>query len=241
MEACFTIPAVVIGIGLGSYLTGLASSALLSEDMEEAEKRQKIETTLRYLKHKDVPYFFQRIVLEYYWNSGDSNTNDIMDSLPGPIQLRLSLLLNRHLLTTIPMLKQLELNCILLLMQNLASERFLPGEFVYRIGDEPSHLLFVQSGRVSMLLNEDFVYNSLNKGDMFGHVAMFNDEPHTVSAKCTDYSDILYLDKVQFQEQSKLYYRFQDYISSEVKREERAIEASRKNYEKHAKKLKKDG
>ena len=51
----------------------------------------------------------------------------VMDRPPA-IQLRLSLLLNRELVKQIPLLKQLELNTIVALMQTLVSQMYLPGK-----------------------------------------------------------------------------------------------------------------
>lgn len=69
-----------------------------------------------------------------------------LQDLPPAIQLRLSLLLNRELVKNIPLLKQLELNTIVALMQTLQSRMYLPGDFVFKIGEKGEALYFVKTG-----------------------------------------------------------------------------------------------
>lgn len=61
----------------------------------------------------------------------------------------MTLLLNRELLKFVPALRQLDLNCIISLMQCLNSKVYLPGEFVFKAGDSGTHLYLVKTGRLS--------------------------------------------------------------------------------------------
>lgn len=61
-------------------------------------------------------------------------------------QARMTLLLNRELLKFVPALRQLDLNCIISLMQCLNSKVFLPGEYIFKAGDSGTHLYLVKTG-----------------------------------------------------------------------------------------------
>jgi hypothetical protein len=69
-----------------------------------------------------------------------------MHDLPLAIRQQLSLLLNRELVANIPMLRSLDLNTVVGLMQNLNSRIYLPGEFVFHVGWPCEYLYFIKTG-----------------------------------------------------------------------------------------------
>lgn len=118
-EAIFTVMATLLGICLSSYIISIITSALTpNEDDEDEIAQRKTEALIFFMRRREVPLFFQRIIVDYYEAKGfQDQRSSPLDDVPPIIGVRLSLLLNRHLITTIPMLQSLDLNTILLLMQ----------------------------------------------------------------------------------------------------------------------------
>jgi CRP-like cAMP-binding protein len=235
-EAVFTITAVLVGILLSSYVIGLTNSALASADPEEEEKRLRMDKMLGFLKRNNIPTFFQRVVINFYENEGEKSTEQILDNLPAPISVRMSLLLNRHLINIIPLMHGLPLNCILLLMQLLTLTVHLPGHYVISSGDDPTTLYFVKKGSVQISVDrEGMPIRALAPGDMLGHIALFHRRPHALYARCVGYAELLSLDVTHYDEACKEFEDFRDAVSNEVKREEKAMDAALKNLNRHNK------
>jgi hypothetical protein len=64
--------------------------------------------------------------------------------LPEMIQQRLSLLLNRDIIKDVPVLRQIDFESILDIMQNLKAQTYMPGEFVYKENESGDYLYFVK-------------------------------------------------------------------------------------------------
>lgn len=114
---------------------------------------------------------------------------NVLTGLPPAIQLRLALLLNRELVKNIPLVKQLELNTIVGLMQTLSSTMYMPGEYVFKAGEKGDHLYFVKNGRLEVLLL-DHAVSQLQKGEMFGQVALTTDGVHEFNVRAAVYSEV---------------------------------------------------
>jgi len=65
-EALFTIFVTITGIFMASYVLGLVAGVFVADDAEEEEKREKLEGMLGFLKRKNIPEYFKRLVVEYY-------------------------------------------------------------------------------------------------------------------------------------------------------------------------------
>ena len=153
-EAIFTIFCYLVGIFLNAYVIGSAGSALQSMDQDKNEQRQLMDRIITYMKRRQLPAYFQRIILDFYnYMSAKHSEQGILTDLPPAIQLRLSLLLNRELVKNIPLLKQLELNTIIGLMQTLQSTMYMPGEHVLKTGEKGEFLYFVKNGQLEITLD----------------------------------------------------------------------------------------
>jgi hypothetical protein len=171
VESCFSVLVFLIGIFMNAIVIGSAGSALQSLDAEKTQRRQLMDRIITYMKKRKLPTYFQRIILDFYDYMSEKHSEEgILTDLPQTIQLRLSLLLNRELVKNIPLLKQLELNTIISLMQTLQSRMYLPGEYVFKIGDRAECLYFVKSGQIEVLMDAENAIQMLHKGDMFGQV-----------------------------------------------------------------------
>lgn len=154
VEAIFTIFCYLLGIFLNAYVIGSAGSALQSMDQDKNEQRQLMDRIITYMKKRQLPAYFQRIILDFYnYMSAKHSEQGILTDLPPAIQLRLSLLLNRELVKNIPLLKQLELNTIIGLMQTLHSTMYMPGEHVFKTGEKGEFLYFVKNGQLEITLD----------------------------------------------------------------------------------------
>eukprot|EP00952_Eustigmatos_sp_NYUAD-ZCMA_P002137 9556-Eustigmatos_ZCMA.PRE.1 len=103
---------------MNAVVIGSASSALQSLDAEREARRQRMERIATYMARHKIPPYFRRIVVDYYDYMSDRAADvGALTELPPVIRSRLQLLLHRDLLDTIPLLRSLDLQAIVILMQ----------------------------------------------------------------------------------------------------------------------------
>ncbi|GMI14542.1 hypothetical protein TrLO_g4902 [Triparma laevis f. longispina] len=236
-QALFSILTIILGIAMSALVIGTAASALASMDAEAIHKRRNLDKVVRYMKKRKLPSYFQRIIVDFHEYMAEKPSQDeLMVGLPEPIKLRLSLLLNRDLVKDIPMLKQLPIGPIIGLMQKLSSEIYLPGEFAITAGDVGGTMHFVRSGELDLLLDDNqTIVQSLNEGDLFGHIAVIEHAPHSHSVRAVKYSEVTSLTATAYFSIVKESDKFEELITLEAIRQENLIAAAKKNVERYPK------
>ncbi|GAB5034433.1 transcriptional crp fnr family [Nannochloropsis oceanica] len=235
-EAIFTIFCYLVGIFLNAYVIGSAGSALQSMDQDKNEQRQLMDRIITYMKKRQLPAYFQRIILDFYnYMSAKHSEQGILTDLPPAIQLRLSLLLNRELVKNIPLLKQLELNTIIGLMQTLQSTMYMPGEHVFKTGEKGQSLYFVKNGQLEITLDNVNVISNLQKGEMFGQVALTTDSNHDFNVRAAVYSEVLSLPREAYEDLSAESEKFMELVEMEAIKQEQFIVKAQKNMQRLAK------
>jgi hypothetical protein len=236
-EAIFSVFVIICGIIMSALVIGTAASALASMDAEAIRRRRALDKVIRYMKKRKLPSYFQRIIVDFHEYMAEKPSQDeLMSGLPEPIRLRLSLLLNRDLVKDIPMLKQLSIGPIIGLMQKLSSEIFLPGEFALTAGDVGGYMFFVRSGEMDLLLEDNAtIVQSLNEGDMFGHIAVVENCVHNHSVRAVKYSECTSLTQKAYMGICKESEKFEELVTLEAMRQEALINAALKNVTRFAK------
>lgn len=237
VEVAFTIVCVLVGIIMNAYVIGSAGSALQNLDAEKNQRRQQLDRIITYMKRRKLPSYFQRIILDFYEYFGDKSSEDnILTDLPGPIQFRLSLLLNRELVKNIPVLRTLEFKTIVALMQHLTSKMYLPGEFIFKVGDHGDYLYFVKTGQLELIIAESGqVIMSLLRGDMFGQQALTNGQPHDINCRAVVYSEVLHLEAATYFDLADQSCKLSEMVEFEAIKQDGTIQRSKKNLSKFQK------
>ena len=242
-EAIFTITCVLIGILMNAVVIGSAGSALQSMDAEKIQRRQQLDRIITYMKRRKLPSYFQRIILDYYEYFGDKASQDtILADLPETIQQRLSLLLNRDIVKNVPILRQIEFESILDLMQNLKSQTYMPGEFVYKVDEPGEFLYFVKSGQLEVVLPDmKTVVMSLLRGDICGQDALTDDDKHHANVRAVVYSELLLLETQSYRRLAQNSEKFLEMVENEAIKEASMITKAEKNINKFSKVFKMGG
>ncbi|NJN99734.1 MAG: DUF4115 domain-containing protein, partial [Anaerolineales bacterium] len=86
-------------------------------------------------------------------------------------------------LADIPLLENLSDRERSLLAQHLTPQRYFAGEAIYRSGDLPTGLFFIEQGTVRLLGETDADYTELADGEAFGEMAVLSNKPHSNTAQ----------------------------------------------------------
>ena len=81
-EAVFTVVIFLSGIAMNAGVIGSASTALQNLDEEKTRRQQLIDRIIGYMKKRELPAYFQRIILDYYrYMSQKHSEEGILDDL----------------------------------------------------------------------------------------------------------------------------------------------------------------
>jgi hypothetical protein len=126
---------ILLGVLMYAVIIGSASSALSSLDSDSTEKRNKLDGINEYMRQRNVPQGLRKRIREFYeymWSSHQSlDHGGIMAELHDTLRLQLHIALNRKLILSIPMFKEItDSSCLIDIIERLKPKIFIPGEFV---------------------------------------------------------------------------------------------------------------
>lgn len=84
------------------------------------------------------------------------------------------------------------------IFRRLESTVVRKGDYVFRQGDEPSHIYIVKSGAIDLLFSDNHVVlekKELRVGECFGHVALISMNKHTLAAVAIEDAEIIVLSR----------------------------------------------
>gem|GEM_PF-520942 len=89
-------------------------------------------------------------------------------------------------LAQIPFLQDLSIRERALVAQYLSPQRYASGEAIYRSGDHPTGLFFIEQGSIRLLGDTDDDYTELGSGEAFGEMAVVSGKAHANTAQAAN-------------------------------------------------------
>ena len=86
-------------------------------------------------------------------------------------------------LTEVPLLKDLSQRERILIAERLSPQRYNSNEAIYRSGDLPTGLYFIEKGTVRLMGDSDEDYAEVMRGDVFGEMSVISAKPHSNTAQ----------------------------------------------------------
>jgi hypothetical protein len=229
-EYIFTIVAIVVSLIMYSSIISTVSAYVSNEGGEVAQKRVMREKVVAYLESRRVPFFFQKVILDYFahrWDtpgtvgvSGKSAEQELLGDLPPAIRSHLSMIVNRDIIARLPIFHLMPIAVYLRQMKRLKTTVFLPSEFIIRQGDVGDSIFFVTRGKVDAVLpNGITVFATHKPGDIFGEHSLLWLSKRDASYRAVNFVDTFEMTRPDFTE---LYITAPDFI-----REVQRIDATR--------------
>jgi voltage-gated potassium channel len=95
---------------------------------------------------------------------------------------------------------------------------YLPGDYIFRAGDQGKEMFFIGRGTVEILgKDEESVQATLGDGQFFGEVALVKGQPRNASVRAVGYCDLYALDKDTFDRIIAHHPGFKEHIDQMVK------------------------
>ncbi|MBE7551113.1 MAG: cyclic nucleotide-binding domain-containing protein [Anaerolineales bacterium] len=83
----------------------------------------------------------------------------------------------------IPLLENLSERERSLIARHLSPKRYFAGEAIYRSGDQPTGIFFIEQGMVRLIGETDADYTELAEDEAFGEMAVLSNKPHSNTAQ----------------------------------------------------------
>jgi hypothetical protein len=218
-ESCVAVLFVLFGIAFTAIFYGQTMSLIHSLNSKSLEYRSKMEDVNTTMEHLQLPRKLRERVNRYFWycwyrysNFTNKGVSTFLSELSEPLAMEVQLVCHSNLIGNIPLFTGANTNVMRHVMMSIESEIFLPGDYVFRAGDEASKLYMIQNGSVDILSGDEEVIVTLGDGSYFGEVALLTDVKRTASAKALQYVTCDTLDKHHFNEIRGMYSDFNNFI-----------------------------
>jgi CRP-like cAMP-binding protein len=103
-------------------------------------------------------------------------------------------------LASIPLLQDLSPRERSLVAPYLIPRQYAPGATIYRSGDQPTGLFFIEEGAIRLLGDTDDDYTELAAGETFGEMAVISHTPHSNTAQAATQTILWQLNPTDFGE-----------------------------------------
>ncbi len=212
-ELIYTMFVQIVGVGMYGYVIGNVASLLANLDMAKAAFQGRMEEINSYMRAKRLPLTMQAKIRSYYdymWETHQSTGEEsTLDKLPLSLSLEVQLYLNRGILTKVPFFRDADEIFIREIITKLRQHTFLPGDLVMRKGEFGDCMYFINSGHVSVLINDDkTVVAVLQAGSHVGEMSLIAGGTRNASVRSEEYCEVYELSKDRFDELRAKYPKF---------------------------------
>ena len=202
-QIIYTMVIMFLGVGVYGYVIGNIASLLANLDVAKAQQRKKIEEMTNFFGYRNISQRVQNKVRDYYehiWaNEMTLGETALLEDLPRPLQIQISLELNRDILEKVPLFKNASEEFISALALRLKPAVYMPKDYIIKKGETGDEMYFISHGDVQVVAEDgQTVYATLSDGAFFGEMALVMDSPRSASIRAVDFTDVYTLDKATF-------------------------------------------
>lgn len=219
-QMIYTCFVQVMGVGVFGYVVSNMTSLLSRKDAAREHHMDNLEKIENFMRSHEIPTDIRHRVRSYYqylWkNKKGQQDQNILKSLPRKIQSELLLHINRPILEKVPILKDASPELVEDLMHHLEAHVYIPGEKIFRIGDEGEAMYFIYKGAIEISAPDKTIKALLHEGDFFGEMALLEDRKRTATARATQFCELYVLKKEDFNRAMTNYPEFLEHIHNVV-------------------------
>jgi voltage-gated potassium channel len=225
-QRIYAMAVMIFGVGVYGYIIGNVANILANIDPAKAHYLQNMERLTAFMNYRSIPPELQTRIRDYYtylWEkrlSYDEST--LVSALPPSLQTDVSLFLKRDILEKVPLFRGASDEFIREIALQMRPVVFMPGDFVYRAGEQGNDMYFITRGAVEVIANGS-LQATLKEGDFFGEISLVLSQPRTASIRAVSFCDLYRLDREMFNRVLSHYPDIAAQIESTAKaRQERA-------------------
>lgn len=206
----------VTGVGVFGFILSNVAGLLARSDAareHHMDNLDRVETFMRLHRTPDELRSKIRSYYHYMWvNKKGYQDDTLMGDLPAKIQSELILHINRPIIQKVSFLQDADSELLEELMHEMKPRVFVPGERIFKAGDEGDALYFIQSGAVEIVSRENNLIATLGEGACFGEMALISNSPRSATARAAGFTDTFVLHKEAFDRVTRTHPQFRDHL-----------------------------
>ena len=176
----FAITVMFAGAVLNSILFG--QMAMLLQNMNRAGNlfQAKLDSVNEFMRNSHLSHDLKERVhqyVEYQWKSSRVlNREGFLRDLSYPLYKEINLMLHGHLINSVPLFKDVDADCMVMLTCSLKPIVFLPNDFIIREGQVGTQMYFLRIGQCKVTCDKmrEHVLARLHTGDYFGETGVLS-------------------------------------------------------------------
>ncbi len=198
-QRLFAVGVEILGIGVYGYVIGNIASILSKRDPAKAHYLENLEKLTALLHYRKLPLELQDRIRDYYaymWRQRMGfDEAEFLHGLPRSLQDEVSRHLKQEVIEKIPLFKGADEAFVRDVARHLRPLVLVPGDCLFRQGDEGHEMYFVVRGRLAVVDAGERHISELRDGDFFGEIALFSNKPRTASVRALGYCDLYSLSR----------------------------------------------
>ncbi len=219
-QMLFTCGVQVTGVGVFGFILSNMASLMARRDAAREHHMDNLDKVESFMRTHRIPTDTRSKVRSYYhymWQHKKGyRDHSALEDLPKKIQSELFFHINKPVLEQVPFLKGASHDLVEDLMNELEIRVCVPGEKVFRIGDDGDAMYFIYKGAVDILANDGHLIAHIKEGSFFGEMALLRGGQRIAAAQATQFCDLHVLKKEAFEKVCQKYPEFLQHIRSVV-------------------------
>lgn len=212
-EYLFASGVMLVGASVYAYVIASFASIVGQINARHSQFQQRAQFVTGFLHRQGLPEHLIARVENYYHNRWvryeDYNQDELLRDLPQALELEVKAALARQVVENVPLLRGASQVIRDRLLSKFLFEYVDPQSFVLREGERNQRIIFVIDGALDIYFEGEIV-GRLKQGDYFGNQSLILDEASTASVVAVSYSELMYLNRNDYEEIKALYPEFVD-------------------------------
>jgi len=237
VENGYMVLVMVFGIIMNACIIGSVASLLAATDTKTALLKQRRDDMSQFMKENNVPFVLSEKVLQYYsylWSSS-SSSNGLWGDLSTSLKTSLNASVMKRCLSKCPLFRDLSSHFIVALSNILTDHLvvLIPGEILFKEGDEGTAMYFVNRGEVTIFkinpkTHAHVAITKIAPGGFFGEVAIVHHTVRAAGAKAKTFCELYVLESHKLDLLLENYPSFKKTIADHIERLKRDRRGSKK-------------
>lgn len=212
LEYIFTMLVMLFGASLFAYSIGVVSSLISSMNFHYNKYWENVDQYKSFLVEKKVPISTSRKINAYYeyiWDKhrGIPKQQSLFSELSKPLKVELLNSIIGDCLKDLMFFKESSKNLKNELILSLDTSAITPDMLICQEGEPGKDIYIISEGHVDVYFQGE-LYDSLERGDVFGLLPVLFNEKTTASIRSKTYLEIFSLSKADYERIKKDYPEF---------------------------------
>ena len=220
-QMLFATGVQLTGVAVFGYVLSNVASLMARADAAREHHMNNVDRVETFMHSHRVPDNIKSRVRGYYnyvWSQHKGYSDKgLISHLPPKIQSELLSHINRPIVSKVPIFQGASDELLEDLMNRLKPIIAIPGQKIFRAGDEGDALYFIQHGEIEILSGTGATVAQLQAGQFFGEMALISDRPRQASALASTYCDLYLLDRQNFNQTLARHPEFRQKIEAVMK------------------------